>query len=452
MEKSIHVQVEDNSLSIEHILRPISYTSWLLGVGVARPRKCPKTITIIIRIVHLVVCTLYVVYSIRDFFIYGSIFALDSDIFEFIGVTNRVTLNASMYYNIYHGIRQYDKWPELMDRIKELDQKIRRETPMNDRPVKNLEALAILTTLAWCPLALIIHVLYYFINSEDIYVTDVLFYYVTAQSLINSFVFDVVVYVLYCRFKTANKLIRQLNKPNELNESLSDPSWIVLRIRRIRELYMGICHLVSMVNDIHGVHLLFCSATCFVMVVTILITIYMGVVEKNYSYTLINNISWITYATQFGLMCCVCTLTRQESDKIGGSMYECVLNGKLMNLDEISGARNESSLGVRLQLEDSGSEQNCNWSSSGHNLNYAVLENLLRKNLNRNCIRNEINDFSIQLQQYRVSFTACDFFEMSNAFLGGFFGMIITYLVIFIQFYQQPDTDKNVVERLMNIF
>jgi hypothetical protein len=176
--------------------------------------------------------------------------------------------------------------------------------------------------------------------------------------------------------------------------------------------------LVSMVNDVYGLHLLLFSVNCFVMVVIGLFTIYTGVVEKNYDYILISYSIWIVYTMQFGVMCWVCTLTRQESNKVGGSMYECVLNCKLMDIDEINGARNESSLEMRLQLEGSDSEQNCNW-SNGHNLNYVVLENLLRRNLDRDCIRNEINDFSIQLQQYRVAFTACDFFEMNNTLFSG---------------------------------
>lgn len=189
-------------------------------------------------------------------------------------------------------------------------------------------------------------------------------------------------------------------------------------ISRCRLNSAGICDLVIMINDIHGFHLLLCSANCFTMVVATLFRIYMGVVEKNYAFMLINNILWILYAAQFGLMCWICTLARQESDRTGIIIYAIVLNCKPANLGKLNGVRNRSSLEVPLPLEGPDGEQNSN-RSSGYNLNYVVMENLLRKNLDRDCVRNEVNDFSIQLQQRRIAFTACDFFEMNNALLSG---------------------------------
>lgn len=150
------------------------------------------------------------------------------------------------------------------------------------------------------------------------------------------------------------------------------------------------------------------------MVVATLFRIYMGVAEKNYAFMLINNIIWILYAAQFGLMCWVCTLARQESDKTGIIMYTIILNYNVINSGKLNGTRNQPSLEITPENQDG--EQNSN-RSSNYNLNYIALENLLRKNLDRDCIRNEINDFSIQLQQHRVAITACNFFEMNNALL-----------------------------------
>ncbi|XP_039306018.1 uncharacterized protein LOC120357955 [Solenopsis invicta] len=190
-----------------------------------------------------------------------------------------------------------------------------------------------------------------------------------------------------------------------------------------------------MVNDIYGLCLLFYSTNCFVMTASTLFKIYTDVLEKNYKDILMNNIFWIMQIAQFGLMCWICTLARQESDKIGISMYEIVHNRKLVNFGKINKTRNQSSLEMYPPFEDLGNEQN---SSSGHNLNYVVLENLSRKNIDLDCVKKEINEFSIQLQLYRVAFTACDFFEINNALFSGFVGTIITYLIIFIQFYQRP--------------
>lgn len=231
MEEEINVQVEDNSPSIEHILRPIIYVSWFLGVGVARPRKCPKAVTIVLRVIHFGVCSVIVAYGAIDFFTFGSVFK--SDIFKIMYYMNKVVCYVSAYYYVYHGIRHYDKWPELMSKMKTLDQKIRKETLVNDRPIKNAEVLAILATLALGPSSMIIHALYYYFTlPEDIFASDLLLYYTIAQSLINSFVFDVIVYVLYHRFHTINELIEQLD------ERL-DTSWITIKIRRIRELHTG---------------------------------------------------------------------------------------------------------------------------------------------------------------------------------------------------------------------
>lgn len=175
-----------------------------------------------------------------------------------------------------------------------------------------------------------------------------------------------------------------------------------------------------MINEIHGFHLLLCSANCFTMVVATLFRIYMGVVEKNYGFMLINNILWILYAAMFGMMCWICTLASQESYRTGIIIYAVVLNCKSnTNLKKASGVScNQPSLEVPRPLERQDSERNSNQNST-YNLNYIVMESLLRKNLDRDCIRNEVNDFSMQLQQQRVAFTACDFFEMNNALLSG---------------------------------
>lgn len=229
--EEIHVQVEDNLPSIEHILCPIMYISWLLGVGIARPQKCHKIVTIILRIIHFGVCSVIVTYGAIDFFTFGSVFK--SDIFKIMYYLNKVVCYVSAYYYVFHGIKQYDKWPELMNKMKNLDQQIRRETAMTDQSVKIIEVLAILAVIACGPLSLIIHALYYyFIRPEDIFASDLLLYYTIAQSLINSFVFDVIVYVLYHRFRTINTLIEQLD------ERFGAP-WIALKIRRIRELHTG---------------------------------------------------------------------------------------------------------------------------------------------------------------------------------------------------------------------
>jgi hypothetical protein len=224
MEKEINIQVKDNSPSIERILRPISYTSWLLGVGIAHPRKCPKAVTIIIRIIHITVCSICMIYDAKKFYSYIDLF----DMADCMQCLKRAMAYVSAYYYIYHGIRQYNKWPELMDRLKEFDQKIKKEISMNDQSIKIVEALAIFATIFY----MIIPLVYYIIQYESIYFPSFLPFHdvILVQSLFNSFVFDVVVYVLYCRFQTINKLIGQLDKSSDA---------LAFKIRRIRELHTG---------------------------------------------------------------------------------------------------------------------------------------------------------------------------------------------------------------------
>ncbi|XP_039305739.1 uncharacterized protein LOC113004818 [Solenopsis invicta] len=408
MEEKVHVQVRDNSQSIEHILRPISCTAWLLGVGIAHPRKCPKAIMIIIRIIPMAVCSYVTIRDTKFFFTKHSDY-WQIDTRRYLDFLNRTLCYISAFYYIYHGIRQYNKWPELMDRLKKLDQNIRKEISMNDRSIKIIEALALLMTFTFCPLMPIIRVLYdYFILSyqvHEIFAREMLFYYILAQSLINSFVFDVVVYVLYCRFQTVNKLIGQLDE-------FSDVQCVTFKIRRIRELHADICDLANMVNDIHGLHLLLCSVNCFIMAVATSLFLHDVSTGRAFVEPMIRNFFHIAYAMQFCLICWICTLACQESNKTGRLIHKIILNCKLVNLD-MHEASNQSSLEMRSALEDLNSEQNSN-SSSSHNLNYVVMENFLHKHLNRDCFRNEVNDFSTQLQQNRVAFTACDFFEINN--------------------------------------
>ncbi|XP_012540749.1 uncharacterized protein LOC105835605 isoform X3 [Monomorium pharaonis] len=422
MEGKVQVQLEENVPSIEYTLRPITYTSWLLGVGVAHPRNCPKSLTIILRIIHLALCSISLKYNWtkfkHDFH--------NTDIYTCLHFTMLVISHVSTFYYIYQVTRQHDKWPELMDKIKEFDQIIRREIFINDRTVKNVEVLAILATFTCCPLGLIVDGLYYYFIDPNKIGIELTLYYRSAQSLINSFVFDIVVYVLYRRLQAINKLSGQLNE-------ISDTPVVVLKIRRIREMYNGICDLVNMVNDIHDFHLLYCSLTCLIMVVTELFTIYTIIIDGDETFLLITIIFSILYFTQFGVMCWICTLARRETDNTRTIINTIALNFKHVNL-ELKERRSQSNLKMQTSVEGANSGQNSVWSSS-HYLNDVAIGNL-SKNLNRDCIRNEINDFLIQLQHRQVIFTAYDFVEINSGLFCAFIGVIIGYLTLCIEFYE----------------
>jgi hypothetical protein len=174
-----------------------------------------------------------------------------------------------------------------------------------------------------------------------------------------------------------------------------------------------ICDLASMVNDIHGLHLLFFSGNCFTMTLTSIFFLFRDMAYDHW-LNMTYNFLCIVYSMQFCLICWICTLACEESNHTGRIIHKIILNCKPVNVDKHR-ASNQSSLKVRSSQEDSNSEQN-SYCSSSHNP--YVVEIFLRRSLDQECITKEVNDFSIQLEQNRIAFTAYDFFEINNSSYG----------------------------------
>ncbi|XP_076241387.1 uncharacterized protein LOC143183628 [Calliopsis andreniformis] len=407
MEEDITIRVEEKLLKPERTLRPIMYVSWLLSVGVARPVKCSKAITVILHLIHFGLCSTIVAYSIMDFDNFRRVFP--SELFEIMYAVNESVCHISSFYYVFHIIQHYDKWPELMKKMESLDQRISKELPINDNCMKIRQILAILIICVLGPMSAIAHVLYYyFIVPNEIYFSDLLFYYRTTQTLANSFVFDIVVYMVCNRFRTINEMIKQLD------ETLG-AYWAALKIRTIRNLHNEACSVVTTLNEIYGLDLLLCSTNSFIMVVMKLFRIYMSAVEHEIGYIFLNNMIWTIYGGQFIVMCWVCTMTLREIAKTGPYIDDFVLNTQHTKFSKMASFRADENT---------------------MNLNNFGLESLLRTNFERDCVRNEVNDFSLQLQQHPVKFTACDFFEVNNSLLTRFISVITTYLIILVQFYK----------------
>ncbi|XP_039301744.1 uncharacterized protein LOC120356915 isoform X2 [Solenopsis invicta] len=330
----------------------------------------------------------------------------------YMAFLNMMIYYISAYYYIYHGFRQCDDWQNLMNDLKKLDQNIRKETStnqyingrsINDRSIKIVEALAIFMTFTVPALWLIVQILLDYISSyeeHEYFITQMLSYCILAQSLINSFVFDIVVYVLYCRSQTLNELIGTLHKFHVQE--------IASKIRFIRKLHSDICKLAKMVNDMHGIHLLLCSANCFIMTVTALFNFYFTLNHEDKLLLLIHPVLQIIYTMQFYPICWICTLACKEFNRTGCIIHEIPLKCQPVNLDNHE-ASNQLSLEVRVSMEDSNSEQNSNCSSS---------HNQYDKNEDLKCVRNEVRDFSNQLQN-RIAFRVCDFFEINKTLFSG---------------------------------
>lgn len=136
----------------------------------------------------------------------------------------------------------------------------------------------------------------------------------------------------------------------------------------------------------------------------------MSAAERKNGFIFLNNLIWMIYGGQFVLMCWVCTLTLREINQIGPLTGEFVLNARHSTKFNKLASFRDSCYGERRRA-------NIYDEQSIMNSNNFGLDSLLRANFERDCVRNEANDLSLQLQQLHVRFTACDFFAMDNALL-----------------------------------
>ena len=154
-----------------------------------------------------------------------------------------------------------------------------------------------------------------------------------------------------------------------------------------------------MLNDIHSLHLLFHSVNCFIIAVYTSLYLPHISTENDFVILLMQNLINLAHATQFYLICWICTLAYQESNRTGRIIHKIRLNCKPVNLDKHE-ASNQSSLELRASMEDSNSEQSSYCTCCD---NPYCVENFMRRNLDLECVTKEVNNFSIQLQQNRVA-------------------------------------------------
>ncbi|XP_034940716.1 putative gustatory receptor 28b [Chelonus insularis] len=262
--------------------------------------------------------------------------------------------------------------------------------------VKKFQIFSLIVTIVLGPFSLVCHaVYYYYIRPEDLFASDLLLYHTIAQSLAMNFSFDLIVLVIYCKFKAVNKRINQIN--DQYTAAL-----IVTEIRRVREVHHDICDVVRFVNNIHGVHLLLSSLNAFTMVVATLFRIYMGVVEGKNMFIMINNIIWLTYTAELAVTCFISTLACKES-------FETIIIMSRIVSRRIS--------------------------RCPRSYDFYSIGNPQAADATEISLRREISDFSLQLYHCDVTFSACEFFVINNKLLRSFIGVITTYLIILVQFY-----------------
>lgn len=243
-EDLINVTFEKNDKikSVEKILQPSAIVSWLFGAGIARPSKCPKALTLFLRFINFVICSVIVAYGAIDFFIFGSVFK--SDTFKIMYYSNKAACYISSYWYVLQGLVQYSKWPLLMENIGEIDRKMKQCGMENsNKLIRKFQFFTLVAIITLGPVSLISHAIYYYyIRPEDIFASDLLLYHTIAQSLVMNFNFDLVVCVIYSRFETLNQRI------NQIADQFA-PEAIVMEIRRVREIHQGLK--IYLINDFY---------------------------------------------------------------------------------------------------------------------------------------------------------------------------------------------------------
>lgn len=113
MEEVIRVRVENWEAEKGKILKVIELFSWLMGVGVARPRWWPSiSVTVLIRLMHFSLCSVIVVYGVLDFFSFGSIFR--SDTYKIMYYVNKAVCYTTSYYYVFHGLINSSSWSKMI--------------------------------------------------------------------------------------------------------------------------------------------------------------------------------------------------------------------------------------------------------------------------------------------------------------------------------------------------
>lgn len=113
MEEVIRVRVQNWEAEKGKILKVIELFSWVMGVGVARPRRLSSIwVTVVVRLMHFAVCSVIVVYGVLDFFAFGSIFR--SDTFKIMYYTNKAVCYTTSYYYVFHGFLNSACWSKMI--------------------------------------------------------------------------------------------------------------------------------------------------------------------------------------------------------------------------------------------------------------------------------------------------------------------------------------------------
>ncbi|KAI4489538.1 hypothetical protein M0802_011073 [Mischocyttarus mexicanus] len=195
-------------------------------------------------------------------------------------------------------------------------------------------------------------------------------------------------------------------KNNDLGESVihgtnkSDKN--IIKLKQIREIHLELIKCAKNINNAYGLHILMSISTGFILIVAVCYNAYNFVKASNYTqhpFQMYAFSYWIFHnGFKIFVISYVCSSAATEFHK--DSLYEIIILPSFFFLH----ATNTGDILCEL-YEPSTSKE----------------------------FRKEIHNFTLQLIQNQLSFTACGFFDLDNKLIYCIIGSVTTYLVILIQ-------------------
>ncbi|KAI4479171.1 hypothetical protein M0804_011310 [Polistes exclamans] len=185
-------------------------------------------------------------------------------------------------------------------------------------------------------------------------------------------------------------------------------------ITKVREIHLELIKCAKNINDAYGLHILMSISTSFIVITASSYIEYNCITSIDYSqhlYTFFFFPYWIIYHTlKICIICYVCSSTATEFHERNGKQNDC-----FYIVFFLLHATNTGDILCELHEPSTSTE-----------------------------FRQEVYNFTLQLVQNSLSFTACGFFDLNNRLIYGLIGIVTTYLVILIQ--MGSTESKNVFE------
>ncbi|XP_035723070.1 gustatory receptor for sugar taste 43a-like [Vespa mandarinia] len=165
----------------------------------------------------------------------------------------------------------------------------------------------------------------------------------------------------------------------------------IVKLKRIKRIHFELLKCARIINEAYGIRILISISSCVIFIITFLYSLYAISVTNNYD-------NWMNefYSHFYWIL------------------YFVIKIFAINNICEITMAENTGDILCEL-YEPSTSKK----------------------------FRDEIRDFTFQLTQNRLTFTACRLYDLDHTFIYSAIGSITTYLVILIQVGDKPKVFLN---------